>query len=98
MYYIVFGLPIAAVFAAAQVFICIKTKKKAIRLVPLYITAGIILSLGILLLEPVSGALAYYIDWGVLALIVYLTVGAVGSAMGTAIGWLIYYIKCKIQR
>ncbi len=95
MYYIIFGLPVAFVFAALQIFLCKKSDKKAVRLVPLFITLGIIASLGILLLDPVSGFLARYIDWGVFALIVYLVVGAVGSAMGTAAGWLVYLILKK---
>ena len=95
MYFIIFGLPVAAVFAALQVFLCKKSDKKAVRLVPLFITLGIIAALGILLLDPVSGFLAQYIDWGVFALIVYLVVGAVGSAMGTGAGWIIYLILKK---
>ena len=95
MYFIIFGLPVAAVFAALQIFICKKSDKKAVRLVPLFITLGIIAALGLLLLDPVSGFLAQYIDWGVFALIVYLVVGAVGSAMGTGAGWIIYLILKK---
>ena len=95
MYFIIFGLPVAAVFAALQVFLCKKSDKKAVRLVPLFITLGIISALGLLLLDPVSGFLAQYIDWGVFALIVYLVVGAVGSAMGTGAGWIIYLILKK---
>ena len=95
MYFIIFGLPVAAVFAALQIFLCKKSDKKAVRLVPLFITLGIIAALGILLLDPVSGFLAQYIDWGVFALIVYLVVGAVGSAMGTGAGWIIYLILKK---
>ena len=95
MYFVIFGLPVAAVFAALQIFLCKKSDKKAVRLVPLFITLGIIAALGLLLLDPVSGALAQYIDWGGLALIVYLVVGAVGSAMGTGAGWIIYLILKK---
>lgn len=95
MYFVIFGFPVAAVFAALQIFLCKKYEKKMIRLIPLFITLGIIASLGILLLDPVSSALAYYIDWGVLALVVYLVVGAIGSAMGTAAGWVIYLIFKK---
>ena len=95
MYFIIFGLPVAAVFAALQVFLCKKSDKKAVRLVPLFITLGIIAALGLLLLDPVSAFLARYIDWGVFALIVYLVVGAVGSAMGTGAGWIIYLILKK---
>ena len=85
----------AAVFAALQIFLCKKSEKKTVRLVPLFITLGIIAALGILLLDPVSSALAYYIDWGVFALVVYLVIGAIGSAMGTAAGWVIYLIFKK---
>ena len=95
MYYIVFGLPLAVVFAALQVFLCKKSDKKSVRLIPLFITLGIIAALGLLLSDPVSGAIAYYIDWGVLALIVYLVLGAVGSSVGTAAGWIIYLILKK---
>ena len=95
MYFVIFSLPIVAVFAALQVILCKKSDKKAVRLVPLFITLGIIAALGILLLDPVSGFLAQYIDWGVFALIVYLVVGAVGSAMGTGAGWIIYLILKK---
>ena len=95
MYFIIFGLPVAAVFAALQIFLCKKSDKKAVRLVPLFITLGIIAALGLLLLDPVSGALAQYIDWGVLALMVYLMVGAVGSVIGTGAGWIIYLILKK---
>ena len=97
MYFVIFGLPVAAVFAALQIFLCKKSEKKAVKLIPLFITLGIIAALGILLLDPVSSALAYYIDWGVLALVVYLTVGAIGSAMGTAAGWIIYAILKRKQ-
>ena len=95
MYFIIFGLPVAAVFAALQIFLCKKTDKKAVRLVPLFITLGIIAAFGLLLFDPVSGFLARYIDWGVFALVVYLVVGAVGSAMGTGAGWIIYLILKK---
>ena len=95
MYFVIFSLPIVAVFAALQVILCKKSDKKAVRLVPLFITLGIILSLGILLLDPVSGFLARFIDWGVFALVVYMALGAVGSAMGTAAGWIIYLILKK---
>ena len=95
MFYIIFGLPIAAIFAVLQVLLCEKSKKKAVRLIPLFITLGIIASLGILLFDPVSGFIARYIDWGVFVLVVYLALGAVGSAVGTAAGWIIYLIKNK---
>ena len=95
MYFVIFSLPIVAVFAALQVILCKKSDKKAVRLVPLFITLGIIVSLGILLLDPVSGFLARFIDWGVFALVVYMALGAVGSAMGTAAGWIIYLILKK---
>ena len=95
MYFVIFSLPIVAVFAALQVILCKKSDKKAVRLIPLFITLGIIAALGILLLDPVSGFLARFIDWGVFALVVYLVVGAVGSAMGTGAGWIIYLILKK---
>ena len=95
MYFVIFGLPVAAVFAALQIFLCKKSDKKTVRLVPLFITLGIIAALGLLLLDPVSGALAQYIDWGVLALMVYLMVGAVGSVIGTGAGWVIYLLLKK---
>lgn len=95
MYYIIFGLPVAAVFAVLQINLCKKSKRKTIRLVPLFITLGIIAALGIIRTDFVSGFLAQYIDWGVLALIVYLVVGSIGSAMGTAAGWIIYLILKK---
>ena len=95
MYFIIFGLPVAAVFAALQIFLCKKSDKKTVRFVPLFITLGIIAALGLLLLDPVSGFLARYIDWGVFALVVYLVIGAIGSAMGTAAGWIIFKIICN---
>ena len=95
MYFVIFGLPVAAVFAALQIFLCKKSEKKAVRLVPLFIALGIIASLGILLLDPVSVFLARFIDWGVFALVVYLVIGAIGSAMGTAAGWIIFKIICN---
>lgn len=95
MYFIIFGLPVAAVFAALQIFLCKKSDKKAVRLVPLFITLGIIAALCLSITDSVSGFLAQYIDWGVLALIVYLVVGAIGSVTGTAAGWIIYLILKK---
>ncbi len=95
MYFVIFGFPVAAVFAALQIFLCKKSDKKAVRLVPLFITLGILAALLVLISDPVSSAVAYYIDWGVLALIVYLAVGAIGSAMGTGAGWVIYLILKK---
>ena len=65
------------------------------RLVPLFITLGIIISLSVLLTDSVSGFLARFIDWGVFALVVYMVLGAVGSATGTAAGWIIYLILKK---
>lgn len=97
MYFIIFGLPVAAVFAALQIFLCKKYEKKMIRLIPLFITLGIIISLGVLLTDSVSGFLARYIDWGVFALVVYMVLGAVGSAMGSAAGWIIYFILKRKQ-
>lgn len=96
MYYVIFGIPVAVVFAVAQIIICKKTEKKAMRLVPLFITLGIIAALCLLITDSVSGFLAQYIDWGVLALIVYLVVGAIGSVTGTATGWIIWLIKNKV--
>jgi H+/Cl- antiporter ClcA len=98
MYFIIFGLPVAAVFAALQIFLCKKSDKKTVRFVPLFITLGIIAALGLLLLDSVSGFLARYIDWGVFALVVYLVIGAIGSAMGTAAGWIIYCIVNKFAK
>lgn len=95
MYFVIFSLPIVAVFAALQVILCKKSDKKAVRLIPLFITLGIIAALGILLLDPVSVFLARFIDWGVFALVVYMVLGAVGSATGTAAGWIIYLILKK---
>ena len=95
MYFIIFSIPIAAVFAALQVFLCKKYERKSIRLVPLFITLGIAAVFGILLLNPVSAFVARFIDWGVFALIVYLAVGATGSAIGTAAGWIIFKITCS---
>ena len=95
MYFVIFSLPIVAVFAALQVILCKKSDKKAVRLIPLFITLGIIAALGILLLDPVSGFLSRFIDWGVFALVVYMVLGAVGSATGTAAGWIIYLILKK---
>ena len=95
MYFVIFGLPLAAIFAALQIFLCKKSKKKAVRLIPLFITLGIIAALGILLLEPVSVFLARFIDWGVFALFVYLVMVAIGSAIGTGAGWIIYLILKK---
>ena len=95
MYFVIFSLPIVAVFAALQVILCKKSDKKAVRLIPLFITLGIIAALGILLLDPVSGFLARFIDWGVFALVIYMVLGAVGSATGTAAGWIIYLILKK---
>ena len=95
MYFVIFSLPIVALFAALQVILCKKSDKKAVRLIPLFITLGIIAALGILLLDPVSVFLARFIDWGVFALVVYMVLGAVGSAMGTAAGWIIYLILKK---
>lgn len=102
MYYIIFGLPVAVVFAALQVFLCLKSERKIIKFVPLFMSFGIIAALGLLMLDPVSGALAQYIDWGVLALMVYLMVGAVGSVMGTGAGWIIvwgiFFIKNRRRK
>ena len=95
MYYLIFGLPVAFVFAALQVVLCLKSERKIIRLIPIFITVGITAMLGLLMLDPVSGALAQYIDWGVLALMVYLTVGAVGSVIGTGAGWIICWVIKK---
>ena len=95
MYYIIFGLPLAAVFAALQVLLYLKSERKIIRFIPLFITLGIISMLGLLMLDPVSGALAQYIDWGVLALMVYFMVGAVGSVIGTGAGWIICWVIKK---
>ena len=91
MYYIIFGLPVAVVFAALQVFLCLKSERKIIKFIPLFMSLGIIAMLGLLMLDPVSGALAQYIDWGVLALMVYLVIGAAGSVMGTGAGWVIVW-------
>ena len=95
MYFIIFSLPVAIIFAALQFFLCKKYERKSIRMIPLFITLGIIEIFGILLTDPVSSAVAYYIDWGVFALIVYLAVAAMGSAIGTATGWIIYKVAGK---
>jgi hypothetical protein len=51
-----------------------------------------------LILEPVSVFLARFIDWGVFVLLVYLVIGAIGSAMGTGAGWIIYCIINKFAK
>ena len=98
MYFIIFSLPIAVVFAALQVFLCKKYEKKAIRLVPLFITLSIIAALGILYIEPVSAFVARLIDWGLFVLIVCLMFTAMGAVIGTAAGWIIFKIICSKKR
>ena len=95
MYFIIFSIPIAAILAALQVYLCKKSERKAIRLIPLFITIGVLAMFGIIISDPVSSAIAFYIDWGVFALIVYLAIGAIGCAIGTAVGWIIYKIIKK---
>lgn len=98
MYFVIFSVPIAAIFAAAQFILCKKSGRKIIKLIPLFISIGIIAALGLLLTDAVSSALAYYIDWGVLALIVYFAIGAAGSLFGTAAGWLIWLFKERMKK
>ena len=95
MYFIIFSIPIAAILAALQVYLCKKSEKKAVRLIPLFITIGVLAMFGIVISDPVSAFIARFIDWGVFALIVYLAIGAVGCAIGTAVGWIIYKIIKK---
>lgn len=95
MYFVIFSLPVAAVFAALQFILCKKSERKIIRFIPLFISLGILAAFGILLLDTVSSAVAQYIGRGVFALIVYLLIGAAGSLFGTAAGWVIYKIERK---
>ena len=54
MFFLIIIIPVAAVFAALQVFLCKKYERKSIRLVPLFITLSIIAALGVLYIDPVS--------------------------------------------
>ena len=95
MYFIVYCLPVAAVIAALQVYLCKKSEKKAVRLIPLFVILGIIATIIILLSEPVSTAIGYGMDSAIFAFIVLLGLTAFGCAIGTGAGWIIYKIIKK---
>ena len=95
MFFLIIIIPVAAVFAALQVFLCKKYERKSIRLVPLFITLSIIAALGVLYIDPVSAFIARLIDWGLFALIVCLMFTAMGAVTGTAAGWIIFKIICS---
>lgn len=98
MYFIVYCLPVAAIIAALQVFLCKKTERKAIRFIPLFIILGIIATIIILLSEPVSTAIGYGMDSAIFAFIVLLSLTAFGLTIGTAAGWIIYKITKKLKK
>lgn len=95
MYFIIGGLPFAAVFCVLQYLLCKKAKKKWVKFIPAMVTGASVLAFLLLIIDEVNSAIGNLIGWGVLALIVYVTIFAIGAAIGTAAGWIIYGIKKK---
>lgn len=96
MYFVIFFLPVAAVFSALQFVLCEKTEKNLLKLLPVFSAAG-----GILLAEFIRGenllASAVYgiLGQAIFALVVILWIFGGAVSIGAIIGWIIYFIKHK---
>lgn len=92
------GLPLAAVFAAAQVYICKKSKSKFIKFLLLFCGAG-----GLLLAEFIKGenllASAVYgmLGQGIFALVVILWIFGFSAVFGAGAGFAVFLIRKKIS-
>lgn len=96
MYYIIVGLPLTAVFAAAQFFLCKKAKSNMVKLLPVFCGAGVFLLAELirgrnLLADAVYGIFGQAIF--AVVVILWLLGGAV--AAGALIGFAAYFIFGK---
>ena len=93
MYFIVFGVPSAIIFALLQVFACKKAKKKMQSFVPLLVAAAIVLAVPIIvLIEPLYVFLAEKFVWGFVAALVYSVIFGVAGIIGCGLGFAFYKI------
>lgn len=94
MFYIVIGIPLAAVFAAVQLFLCEKAKRNIIKLLPIFISAIALLLAAFIRGENILASAVYgFLGQGIFALVVLLWILAIGTGLGAVIGWIIYFIK-----
>ena len=88
------GLPIAAVFAAVQFFLCEKARKNIIKLIPIFAGAGALLVAAFIRGENLLADAVYGIaGQGIFAVIVLLWILGGALAAGSIAGWVIYFIK-----
>ncbi len=96
MYYVIFGLPVAFVFAALQVVLCEKTEKKWLKFLPIFSATGVFLLAEFIRGENLLASAVYGIlGQGIFALIVLLWILGIGAGAGSIIGWGIFFIKNK---
>ncbi len=94
MYYIIVGLPLAAVFAALQLFLCKKAKGNLTKLLPIFGSALSLLLAAFIRGENLLASAVYGIfGQGIFAIIVLLWIFGAGIGIGAIAGWIIYLIK-----
>lgn len=94
MFYIITGIPLAAVFAAVQFFLCKKAERNIIKLLPIFISAGALLLSAFIRGENLLASAVYgFLGQGIFALVVLLWLLAIGTGLGAIIGWIFYLIK-----
>lgn len=97
MYYVIFGIPVAAIFTALQVFLCKKTKNNLLKLLPIFCGAGALLIAEFIRGENLLASAVYGIlGQGIFAAVALLWIFGIGIGAGSVIGWIIYLIKNKI--
>ncbi len=88
------GLPLAAVFAAVQFFLCEKGKNNFIKLLPIFCGALSFLLAAFIRGENFIASAVYGIfGMGIFALVVILWIFGIAFGVGSIIGWGIYLIK-----
>lgn len=96
MYYLIAGIPVAAVFAIAQLYLCEKSEKTMIKLLPVFFGAALLIAAEFIRGENLLASAVYGIfGRGIFALVLLLWISGAGAGVGFAIGWIIYLIKQK---
>ena len=90
------ALPLAAVFAAVQFYLCKKARGKAAKLLPIFASAACFLAAVFIKGENFLASAVYgFLGWGIFALVVILWILGAAIGMGALAGWIIYLIRHK---
>ena len=92
--YIIFSLILAGTVAAAQVFLCKKSKSVLLKLLPIFSAAAMFLLAAFIRGENFLADAVYGIfGRGIFAIIVILRIGGISAAVGSIVGLLYSYFK-----